>query len=226
MLPAILMGAARSLGGEMSGHNATPLAAIDVGSNTVHLVVTRVGPRGSLKVLDDRQEMVRLGADISAQGYIGEERMARCVLAVRTQAERTRELGASAVLGIATEGVRAAANGAVLIERVRAETGVTLHLVTGAQEAALTYWGATSGLRHSGGSRGVLDLGGGSLEIVVGQGTRFFWRTSLPLGSGTIHDLYPPSHPSSAEEPEAARAAGDAVLVPLVPPRSGWHTVS
>ncbi|HKB49790.1 MAG TPA: hypothetical protein VKC57_18925 [Ktedonobacterales bacterium] len=203
-----------------------PLAAMDVGSNTVHLVVARVGARGSLKVLDDRQEMVRLGADISALGYIGEERMARCVLAVRAQAERARELGASAVLGIATEGVRAAANGAALIERVRAETGVTLHLVTGAQEAALTYWGATSGLRHSGGRRGVLDLGGGSLEIVVGQGTRILWRTSLPLGSGTIHDRYAPSDPASAQELDAARAAVDALLVPLDPPQTDEHAVA
>ncbi len=207
-------------------NHPAPLAAIDVGSNTVHLVVARVGARGSLKVLDDRQEMVRLGADISALGYIGEERMARCILAVRAQAERARELGASAVLGIATEGVRAAANGAALIERVRAETGVTLHLVTGVQEAALTYWGATSGLRHSGGSRGVLDLGGGSLEIVVGQGTRILWRTSLPLGSGTIHDRYAPSDPASAEELDAARAAVDALLVPLDPPQTDEHAVA
>jgi exopolyphosphatase / guanosine-5'-triphosphate,3'-diphosphate pyrophosphatase len=207
-------------------NHPAPLAALDVGSNTVHLVVARVGARGSLKVLDDQQEMVRLGADISALGYIGEERMARCVLAVRAQAERARELGVSAVLGIATEGVRAAANGVALIERVRAETGVTLHLVTGAQEAALTYWGATSGLRHSGGRRGVLDLGGGSLEIVVGQGTRILWRTSLPLGSGTIHDRYAPSDPPSVQELDAARAAVDALLVPLDPPQTDEHAVA
>lgn len=226
MLPAILVGTARSLESEISVNTPAPLAAIDVGSNTVHLVVARVGTRGSLKVLDDRQEMVRLGADISALGYIGEERMARCVLAVRAQAARARELGASALLGIATEGVRAAANGAKLIERVRAETGVTLRLVTGAQEAALTYWGATSGLRHSGGRRGVLDLGGGSLEIVVGQGTRILWRTSLPLGSGTIHDRYAPSDPPSAQELDVARAAVDALLVPLDPPQTEEHAVA
>ena len=226
MLPAILIGTARSLESEISVNHPAPLAAIDVGSNTVHLVVAHVGTRGSLKVLDDRQEMVRLGADIAALGYIGEERMARCVLAVRAQAERAWELGVSAVLGIATEGVRAVANGAALIERVRAETGVTLHLVTGAQEAALTYWGATSGLRHSGGRRGVLDLGGGSLEIVVGQGTRILWRTSLPLGSGTIHDRYAPSDPPSAQELDAARAAVDALLVPLDPLQTDEHAVA
>jgi len=226
MLPAILIGTARSLESEISVNHPAPLAAIDVGSNTVHLVVAHVGTRGSLKVLDDRQEMVRLGADIAALGYIGEERMARCVLAVRAQAERAWELGVSAVLGIATEGVRAVANGAALIERVRAETGVTLHLVTGAQEAALTYWGATSGLRHSGGRRGVLDLGGVSLEIVVGQGTRILWRTSLPLGSGTIHDRYAPSDPPSAQELDAARAAVDALLVPLDPLQTDEHAVA
>src|SRR5258708_39444449 len=99
MLPAILMGTARALESEISVNTPAPLAAMDVGSNTVHLVVARVGARGSLKVLDDRQEMVRLGADISALGYIGEGRMGRCGLGVGGQARARRGLGASAGVG-------------------------------------------------------------------------------------------------------------------------------
>src|SRR5262249_32354881 len=124
-----------------------PLAAIDVGSNTVHLIVARPTADGrDLEHLADELELVRLGADVSQTGVIGPERLARAVAAVRAQAAVARRRGAKVILGIATEGVRAAANGAELIEHVRAATGVTLELVTGDQEATLTYWGATSGL--------------------------------------------------------------------------------
>jgi exopolyphosphatase/guanosine-5'-triphosphate,3'-diphosphate pyrophosphatase len=203
------------------------LAAIDVGSNTVHLVVARLAAGGDdLRYLDDQVELVRLGADVSATGSIGTARMARAVQTVRQQTERARALGASGVLGIATEGVRSAANGAELIERVRREAGVELALVTGEQEAALTFWGATSGLDDSNSGeqgsvverRAVVDLGGGSLELVLGEGTAVRWRVSLPLGSGALHDRYAPSDPPTEEEMEAVRAVAVGELAGLEPP--------
>ncbi|MBF6592430.1 MAG: hypothetical protein IVW57_18120, partial [Ktedonobacterales bacterium] len=121
-----------------------PLAAIDAGSNTIHLVVAELTADGrDLRPLDDRLELVRLGADVSATGAIGAARAARAIEVIGTQAERARRLGAATVLGIATEGVRAATNAAVFLRRIAAETGVRLTLVTGEQEAALTYWGVT-----------------------------------------------------------------------------------
>lgn len=207
----------------------TPLAAIDAGSNTIHLVVAEPSADGrDLRTLDDAQELVRLGADISALGAIGEERAARAVAAVRSQAERARRLGAAAVLGIATEGVRAAANALDFLRRVEAETGVRLELVSGDQEAALTYWGATSGVEGEAGEAGeaigatgrraVLDLGGGSLEVVVGSGEAIAWRVSLPLGSGAVHDRYAPADPALASELEVARSVAADALAPLVLP--------
>ncbi|MGZ3677678.1 MAG: Ppx/GppA phosphatase family protein, partial [Ktedonobacterales bacterium] len=182
--------------------SSQPLAAIDVGSNTIHLTVGRPTPDGyDLEYLADELELVRLGADVSASGALGSERMRRAISVIQHQTEVARQHGAALVLGIATEGVRAARNGAEFIERVRVETGVVLELVSGEQEAALTYWGATSGLdRESEGKtvdakRAVLDLGGGSMEIVAGEGSKVEWRVSLPLGSGAVHDRYAPADP-------------------------------
>jgi exopolyphosphatase/pppGpp-phosphohydrolase len=196
-----------------------PLAAIDVGSNTVYLIVARVTADGrDLEYLADTLELVRLGADVSRSGAIGPQRLTRAVTVVKMQAALARDHAVERILGLATEGVRAAANGAELIEQVRAETGVTLELVTGDQEASLTYWGATSGLEGGTIRRVALDLGGGSLEIVVGEGTMVRWRVSLPLGSGTMHDRFAPADPAQAGELAAVRRVVKETLVPLNPP--------
>lgn len=202
-----------------------PLAAIDVGSNTIHLTVARPTADGyDLEYLADELELVRLGTDVSASGAIGPERMQRASSAIQRQAVVARQQGATPVLGIATEGVRVARNGMEFIEQIRAETGVALEVVSGDQEAALTYWGATSGLdgtSESGGvsaKRAVLDLGGGSMEIVVGEGSRVDWRVSLPLGSGVAHDRFAPSDPPSAEELARAHDAVREALEALDPP--------
>lgn len=203
-----------------------PLAAIDAGSNTIHLTVGRPTPDGyDLEHLADELELVRLGADVSASGALGSERMQRAISVIQHQTAVARQHGATLVLGIATEGVRAARNGAEFIERVRVETGVVLELVSGEQEAALTYWGATSGLDREfegkavDAKRAVLDLGGGSMEIVAGAGSKVEWRVSLPLGSGAVHDRYAPADPPSAEEltraHDAVREALDALNPPL-----------
>ncbi len=193
-----------------------PLAAIDVGSNTIHLTVARPTPDGAdLEYVADELELVRLGADLSQTGAIGAERMAHAIEVVRHQSEVARAGGAELLLGIATEGVRAASNGLEFLERVRAETGVTLELISGDQEAALTYWGATSGLEDRSARRAVLDLGGGSIEIVLGVGSLVQWRTSLPLGSGAMHDRFAPADPATAEQLAAVRAHVERALASL-----------
>lgn len=193
-----------------------PLAAIDVGSNTIHLVVAQPGADGrDLRYVADELDLTRLGEDVSATGSIGEERQERAIAVIRQQAALARAKDATAILGIATEGVRAAANAQAFLDRVRDETGVTLALITGDQEAALTYWGATSGLPASEERRAVLDLGGGSLEIVIGAGAAILWRVSLPLGSGAMHSQYAPADPPIPTELEAVRRVVAETLRPL-----------
>ncbi|HEX5440367.1 MAG TPA: hypothetical protein VFW76_05750, partial [Ktedonobacterales bacterium] len=181
--------------------DTAPFAAVDVGSNTIHLVVAHpTEDGGDLLTLADELDLTRLGEDVSATGAIGPERTARAISILREYAAKARSLGAREMLAIATESVRAAANSDDFLARVRAETGITLQVITGEQEAALTYWGATSGLPAANERRAVLDLGGGSMEVVIGEGSRIQWRSSLPLGSGAMHARYAPSDPPRAAE--------------------------
>lgn len=196
--------------------DTAPLAAIDVGSNTIHLVVARPTRDGrDLRYLADEQDLTRLGEDVSATGAIGAERQARAIAVIREQAALAKEKGASTILGIATEGVRAASNASAFLDAVREETGLRLAIISGEQEAALTYWGATSEYPDAGERRAVLDLGGGSLEIVIGAGPAILWRVSLPLGSGALHDHYAPTDPPVTDELEAVRSAVAEALRPL-----------
>ncbi|HEY7342513.1 MAG TPA: hypothetical protein VH591_16685 [Ktedonobacterales bacterium] len=198
----------------------TPLAAVDVGSNTIHLVVAHpTEDGGDLITLADVLDLTRLGEDVSATGAIGPERTARAISVLREYAAEAKSLGAKELLAIATEGVRAAANADDFLAQVRDETGITLQVITGEQEAALTYWGATSGLPVVAEQRrAVLDLGGGSMEVVIGEGSRIQWRSSLPLGSGAMHAHYAPSDPPRAAELDQVRRVTTEQLAALHAP--------
>lgn len=193
-----------------------PIAALDVGSNTIHLVVVRPTPDGrDLITLADQLDLTRLGADVNANGSIGAERMGRALNVLRAQAAMAQSLNVSELLAVATEGVRAAANADEFLTKVQDETGITLRLVSGDQEAALTYWGTTSGLPITNERLAVLDLGGGSMEVVIGEGTHILWRTSLPLGSGAMHDHHAPSDPPKSDELEQVRAKTTGTLAEM-----------
>ena len=197
----------------------TPLAAVDVGSNTIHLVVAHPTEDGSdLITLADELDLTRLGEDVSATGAIGPERTERAISILREYAAKAQALGAQKLLAIATESLRAAANADDFLARVRTDTGIELQVITGEQEAALTYWGATSGLPATAERRAVLDLGGGSMEVVIGEGSRIAWRSSLPLGSGAMHARYAPSDPPRAAELDRVRAATSMQLAALHAP--------
>lgn len=198
---------------------ALVLGAIDVGSNTIHLTVARI-TRHLTEIVRtaDEADLVRLGADVHTLGAIGPERLARACAVIRRQVRLAHASGAATVLAVATEAVRAAANGEAFIERVRHETGVQIELISGAQEAALTYWGATSGLKRPDMRRAVADMGGGSLELVVGVGSRIDWRVSLPLGSATMMHRYATADPPSADDLAAIEHTIAETLAPLQPP--------
>lgn len=196
----------------------TIVGVIDVGANTIHLAVVAVARDGSLRSLADETELVRLGADVSASGGIGAQRMERAESVIGAQVKLARSLRPAALLGVATEGVRAAANSADFIARVERACGLRLRLVTGEQEAALTYWGATWRWADADARQAVLDLGGGSLEIVIGVRRRVDWRVSLPLGSGALTARHIHADAPTGEELAAIHAEVSARLSTIHPP--------
>lgn len=200
-----------------------PVAAIDVGSNTIHLVVAipRVSNGVTLEVLADELELVRLGAGVSATGRIAPERAERGMAALRRLRDLAQASGARIILGAATEVMRLAANGPEFLARIRDELGLEIPVISGEQEAALTFWGATSDRELASEQPvAVADLGGGSMELVLGTGRRLTWRRSLPLGSGTLHDRFISSDPPALAELQTLRTETDAVLAALALPAS------
>jgi exopolyphosphatase/guanosine-5'-triphosphate,3'-diphosphate pyrophosphatase len=127
---------------------------------------------------------------------------------VRTQLGLARELGAVEVYGVATAAIRRASNGAKLVREIEDACGLSVEILSGEREARLAFVGAARTLDHEpAGSLGVVDVGGGSSELVVGVAPGLVsWCTSFQVGSGDLADDYLHSDPPSAAELGQARA--------------------
>lgn len=202
---------------------ARPSASIDIGSNSLLLLVR--GADG--QTVEDLQTVVGLGKGLGDRGLFRPDRMDAAVEVLRRYAARARELGVepAQIRAVATSAARRALNAATFLQRVQDETGVHVEVISGPEEARLTWLGALDGLPLPLGSVAVVDLGGGSTEVVVGEGERIQLRTSLEIGSvrlteaffGEVPDRYDPRALSRLRE---ACAQATASLEPARHPRS------
>ncbi len=173
------------------------LAAIDVGSNSVHLLIGDVSREGHLEVVERVKEMVRLGRQSFITGQLSEQAME---LAVRVLAHfrRVAELRhVDRVRAVATSAVREASNRAKFIERIRRETGVEVEVISGREEARLIYRAAQQALGLEGGPHLLVDLGGGSLELVLVKDRQALWMKSAKLGAARMSERFLQGDPPS-----------------------------
>ena len=177
-------------------------AAIDIGSNTIHIVVARCTP-DDLDILEDQVEMVRIGESVTRTGEISAEKSQIALDTLRRYKALAKRHHAKQVLVVATEAIRKASNSADFLAQVKQETGLETHIISGMLEATLTFYGATYEVAKDPSTPallGVMDLGGGSTELITAKNMHIAWRTSIPLGSGWLHDRYLPSNPPTADE--------------------------
>lgn len=183
---------------------STIQAVIDIGSNTIEVLVARCRPE-DLETIEHQSTLARLGESVNENGEISSDKMQTAVDAVRKYQELAKQRGAEQILALATEALREASNKQEFLDTIKRETGVEVQLISGYAEATLDYFGATCSPRTPSGA-GVLDVGGGSTEIVTAKNGHITWLTSVPIGSGAIHDRYLHSDPATHEEMEAARS--------------------
>ncbi len=164
------------------------LAAIDIGSNTVHLIVA-VTDGNALTILADESIFVRLANGVWNQGYIPDERILTTAQAIYHLREVARSFGVEHIVVVATEVARTARNTLALLNAVEAVTGLRPIVLSGMDEATLMFQGVTHARRLPS-SVAVADLGGGSLEIILAELGFSAWRTSQPLGSAFLHDRF------------------------------------
>lgn len=178
------------------------LAAIDVGTNTVRLLVAdRLGP-GPLIHLDRGLEITRLGRGVDAEGRLDPDAMGRTLDAVRRYAEAAEAAGAERLRVAGTSALRDAANAEEFLDAVREATGREVEILSGAEEGRLAFLGAT---RDAGpGPFCVCDIGGGSTEITRGSEAAEALR-SLDVGSVRLRERCLRSDPPSADEVDEAR---------------------
>ncbi len=175
------------------------IAALDVGTNSIHLLIARVAADGQVEPLDRAKDMVRLG-DSAFKGVISPDAFARateCIRRFRAQAERA---GVDAVIAVATSAVREAENGGDFVRVVRDETGIELTVIRGEQEARLIYLGARGALNLAGRKALIIDIGGGSVELIVGDAREAHYATSLKLGVLRLLDQWPLADPPTSDQ--------------------------
>lgn len=174
------------------------LAAIDVGSNSVHMVVADVNAQGRIEVVDRVKEMVRLGRRAFTTGKLTPEAMDLAVRAVKTFWRLARARRVERLRAVATSAVREACNGATFVRRLRRETGLAVRVISGTEEARLIFRAARHALGLDGGPHLLLDVGGGSVELVLVRDGRPLWMRSLPLGAARLSERFLTSDPPRA----------------------------
>jgi len=167
------------------------LCAIDVGSNTVRLLVADVVGAGTWRIADQDQTITRLGENLARTGALGEAPMARTLAAVSGYVERGVRLGASDIRIVATSAVREASNGLVFAAAVENATGRRVDVVSGEVEARLTLQGVRHGLGPLSGPVLTFDIGGGSTEYVLSEGDAVRSAISLRLGVVPLAERFP-----------------------------------
>lgn len=171
------------------------LATIDLGSNTVRLLVAEVvpGPRG-WRVVETDQRVTRLGEGLGASGRLGAAPAERTATTVAEYAARARRAGAEHVVIVATSAVREASNRETFVAALERAAGERVHVVSGEEEAALTLAGVLEGLDDgpaSGDTTLVFDIGGGSTEYVLACADEVVLGVSLRLGVVDLAERYP-----------------------------------
>ncbi|MGQ4487772.1 Ppx/GppA family phosphatase [Streptomyces sp. 372A] len=181
------------------------LGVLDVGSNTVHLLVVDAHPGARPLPAHSHKAELRLAELLDEDGAIGPLGVERLVGTVAGALEAAEDKGCEDVLAFATSAVRDASNADQVLERVRDETGVDLAVLSGTEEARLTFLAARRWYGWSAGKLLVLDIGGGSLEIAYGMDEEPAASVSLPLGAGRLTAGWLPGDPPDPAEVKALR---------------------
>jgi exopolyphosphatase / guanosine-5'-triphosphate,3'-diphosphate pyrophosphatase len=182
-------------------------ACIDIGSNTTRLLVAD-GEDGRLRELVTQRAFTRIGKSLGNNGgLIPTEKIGETAEVVRTQSTVAREVGAEEIVAVATAAIRQAANREELVAAVEAAGCMPLTVLSDEEEARLSFVGATRTLlQPADGTIAVIDVGGGSTELAVGEPDgNMAWSASFRIGSGFLADSYLRSDPPSIDELEKVR---------------------
>ena len=191
------------------------LAALDMGSNSFHLLVVQVREDGGFLPLTREKEMLRLGDVVTRHGAITPEAEERAVAAARRLSGLAEAAGAQELVACATSAIREAANSGQVVDRIRQETGIRVRVIGGVEEARLIFRAVQASILIDPGPALALDLGGGSLEIMIGDARLLHWAQSVKLGVARLTAELVRHDPPSSGDVKRLEKRIDEALEPL-----------
>ncbi len=193
---------------------------VDIGTNTTRLLVAGVRD-GRLDILTTERSFTSVGAALGADGSIAPGKAAELAAVAADFAGQARRAGCERVAVVATAAVRGAPNSEAIVAALGAATGIEPAVLSGEEEARLSFHGATNALERDGRVVAAIDVGGGSTEVAVGRvGDEPGWCRSLPIGSGVLTERCVRSDPPDPADLERIRAEVRAALAALDAPRA------
>ncbi|GMV51560.1 Ppx/GppA family phosphatase [Nitrospirales bacterium NOB] len=188
------------------------LAVLDIGTNSIHMVLAEVQPDYSYKILDRFKDMTRLGDGVFTSRRLSDQAMTRGLDVIRNLVTLARNKGYERIEGVATSAVREARNGGEFLDHVAQQTGLVVRVITGTEEARLIFLGVQNSVALPEQPSLVIDIGGGSVELIVGNRDSILHARSLKLGAIRLKDLYLTKTPPSKSMLEALDEAVTAQL--------------
>jgi exopolyphosphatase/guanosine-5'-triphosphate,3'-diphosphate pyrophosphatase len=208
-----------SLGGGVAHGQGMRIAAVDVGSNSIHMIIAQVESDGRFHVLDRAKEMVRLGRGSLTSGQLSPEAMTAGVRVLSTFRTLADRLHVDRFKAVATSAVREAVNGGDFIQRVKDEVGLRVQVIPGREEARLIYLGVRHAINLRGAATVVMDVGGGSVEFIFADGETPVALESVKLGVARLSERFfrqdPPTGKQIAELEQHVAQTLDPLLEPF-----------
>lgn len=157
------------------------IAIIDIGSNSARLVISHIYKNGAYNMVYNQKEALRLSQKVNEKNMLTEEAFTSTIETMKSFAYMCKIYKADKTIAVATAAIRNSSNGAELVQRVAAETGIQLHIITGNTEAYISYLGVINTLDVKDGI--IFDLGGGSTELILFKDRKILESVSLPVGA-------------------------------------------
>lgn len=166
------------------------IGILDIGTNSIHIQIAEIGRERSFEIVGRAKDMTRLGDGTLKTGFIARDKFDRALGVVRQFAQLARNRGVPRVLGVATAAVREATNGGEFLDRIQQECGIKVRTVTGDEEGRLIYLAVRHFMHFGGRAALIVDIGGGSAELVAGDEKEIRFCRSHKLGGARLKDLF------------------------------------
>ncbi len=191
------------------------LAAIDIGTNSVHMIVARVHPHGRYEIVDSAKEMVRLGRGGLTEGVLLADAQDRAISALHRMRKLALAKQVDEIVAVATSAVREAANGGEFLSRVLDEVGMRVQVIQGNEEARLIYLAVRENVDFHHGQALLIDIGGGSVEVILASQREAVLMRSFKLGVARLKEMFISKDPFPDREVRSMRTHIRTTLLPV-----------